>query len=218
MHILGRDDEASFADAHPQPDTSTAEPPDTIYADDRPLIDIFNEPKKEKPKDLIHDIKIINTLQGQFTHTKKYEEAMQNWKILKMDPEPKHPKLRHYCTRRWAHVLKLSMIASVDRSNDLCLEVEDFNTAVNWLFEAEAQMPMVFQTGAITQDSRVMDEIAYFIKTQKGAVGEHLVVNFAKDRLPIYAVRDVIDVMENSKMIKSIGFDPKTQMRKFIIP
>ena len=189
-----------------------------IYADDRPLIDIFNEPKKEKPKDLIHDIKIINTLQGQFTHTKKYEEAMQNWKILKMDPEPKHPKLRHYCTRRWAHVLKLSMIASVDRSNDLCLEVEDFNTAVNWLFEAEAQMPMVFQTGAITQDSRVMDEIAYFIKTQKGAVGEHLVVNFAKDRLPIYAVRDVIDVMENSKMIKSIGFDAKTQMRKFIVP
>jgi hypothetical protein len=189
-----------------------------IYADDRPLIDVFNEPKRDKPKDLIHDIKLINTLQGQFKHTKKYEEAMNNWKTLKMLPEPTHPKLRHYCTRRWAHVLKLSMISAVDRGNDLLLDVQDFNQAIAWLLEAEALMPLVFQTGAITQDSRVMDEIAYYIKSQKGSVSEHLVVRFASERLPVHAVRDVISVMENSKMIKAVGYDPKTTLRKFIVP
>ena len=50
---------------------------------------------------------------------------------MKMTPEPTHPKLRHYNTRRFAHLLKLSMIACVDRTDVLKLDVEDFNK--QWL-------------------------------------------------------------------------------------
>ena len=75
-----------------------------------------------------------------------FAKAMHNWKLLGQPPIPDHPKLIHYNTRRWAHLLKLTMVACVDRSNDLRLEVEDFNRAMLWLLQAEKQMPLIFQT------------------------------------------------------------------------
>jgi hypothetical protein len=189
-----------------------------IYAEDRPLIDVFNEPRKEKPKDLIHDIKIINTLMGQFTHTEAFGAAMHKWKLLKMQPEPEHPKLRHYNTRRWAHALKLAMIASVDRSSDLVLDVIDFNRAISWMLDAESRMALIFQVGSVAPDSRVMDEIIFFIKQHKGAVSEHLIVNFARQRVPAYTIDSILKTMQSSQLIRAIGHDEKSGLRKFIVP
>src|SRR5262245_2046181 len=78
-----------------------------VYANDRPLVDIFNTPKPPKPVDLIHDLKIMWALEGEFDYTERFAKAMNDWRIMKMAPEPGHPKLKHYCTRRFAHLLKL---------------------------------------------------------------------------------------------------------------
>ena len=43
------------------------------------------------------------------------------------------PKLKHYCARRLLHVLKLSMVASIDRSSSLVLDRQDFERAKGWL-------------------------------------------------------------------------------------
>jgi len=189
-----------------------------VYADDQPLIDVFNTPKPPKPKDLIHDLKLIWTLEGKFDHTEKFAKAMNDWKLLKMTPEPGHPKLRHYNTRRFAHLLKLCMIACVDRGNELKLDVEDFNKAMGWLLEAEARMPLVFQTGSVAPDSRIMEEIAYFVKQHRGGVSEHLVIQFASQRTNSNSVRTILTVMETSQLIKAVHIDPKTGLRKFIVP
>lgn len=188
-----------------------------VYADDRPIIDVFNEPKRDKPNHLIHDIKIINALMGEFKATEAFGRAMHNWKLLKMQPEPGHPKLRHYNTRRWAHALKLSMVANVDRCGDLLLDVQDFNRAMTWLLDAESRMPLIFQVGSVAPDARVMDEVCFFIKQHKGAVAEHLIVRFISERVPAYTINNVMNALQNSRMIKSIDVDPKTGLRKFIV-
>lgn len=186
-----------------------------VYADDRPFIDVFNTPKPPKPKDLIHDLKLIWTLEGQFDYSDRFAKAMNDWKILKMLPEPSHPKLRHYNTRRFAHLLKLAMIACVDRTDTLKLDVEDFNKAMGWLLEAETRMPAIFQTGAIAPDSRVMDEIVYFVKQHRNGVSEHLVSQFASQRASAQTVRSILALMESSQLIKAVHIDPKTGLRKF---
>lgn len=188
-----------------------------VYADDRPLIDVFNTPAMPKPINLIHDIKIINTLMGEFDYTGGYAKAMHDWKIMKLTPIPEHPKLTHYNTRRWAHLLKLTMISCVDRSNELVLEVEDFNRAMGWLLEVEAFMPLIFHVGSITPDSRIMEEVVHFVRTKGGSVSEHEVVNFIRGRSSAMTVVPILRTMEASRMIVPSHVN-KQGIRQFTIP
>lgn len=188
-----------------------------VYSDDRPIIDAFNTPAPIKSTDLIHDLYIINTLSGQFDRTDDYAKAMHNWKLLGFPPEPQLPQLKYYCNRRFSHLIKLSMIACVDRCNELVLTVEDFNKAMGWLLEAEAVMPFIFDAGAGSADSNAMDEIYHFVKTSgEAGVSEHKINNFARKRV-MYAnaVPKVLEVMERSGMIRTVANDPKTGMRIF---
>lgn len=187
-----------------------------IFAADRPLIDVFNTPPMPKPVNLIHDIKIMSTLIGEFSYTPDFAKAMHNWKVLKQVPIPDHPKLVHYNTRRWAHLLKLTMIASVDRSNNLKLEVEDFNKAMGWLLEAEAKMPFIFKVGSIAPDSRIMDEVIHFVRHQKGAVAEYLVINFMRERTSAMTVRPMLETMVASRML-TIAHVDRNGLRQFTV-
>ena len=185
-----------------------------VYADEKPTIDVFNTPNKPKPEEMIHDLKLISTLQGQMGWTDDFAKAMHQWKLLGFIPSPQHPKLQSYCARRFSHLIKLSMVACVDRGNELVLRVEDFNRAMGWLLEAEATMPEIFRVGLTSSDAKVMEEIAHFVR-RRGETSEHLIVGFARERVPAYAVKSVIDVMVNSGMIVSIGQDLKTGLRIF---
>lgn len=176
-----------------------------VYSADRPLIDVFNTPAKGKPIALIHDLKMMFKLEGQFAHTKEFEAAMHNWKLLHQEPAPDHPKLRHYSTRRWAHLLKLTMISCIDRTNNLLLEVEDFNRAFGWLIEVERFMPFIFEVGSIAPDSRVMDEVAHFVRKQGKGVSEHLIVNFIRQQVPGYSVDHIMKNLIASRTIVMAG-------------
>jgi hypothetical protein len=188
-----------------------------VYSSDRPVIDVFNEPAKDKPKDLLHDLKVINALQGQFAPTKRFSDCMHNWKLMDYKPEPNHPKLKHYNSRRFAHLIKLAMIASVDRRVDLRLDVDDFNLAMTWLVEAELAMPNIFKEGSIVPDSRVMDEVAHFVRL-RGKVSEHLIRNFIRERVPAMHIEYIMKAMESSRLIVAHGADVKTGLKLFVAP
>jgi hypothetical protein len=185
-----------------------------IYARERPVIDTFNTPPPAKPVDLIHDIKIIWTLFGPFAFSSAFAKAMNDWKTLGQIPVPTHPKLVHYNSRRFAHMLKLSMIASVDRSNELKLDVQDFNKAMGWLLEAENLMQSIFEIGSVAPDSRVMDEVVHFIKQFPGAVPEHRVINFLRGKVGSHLVGYIMQTMIASRMIVARDIDEKG-LRKF---
>lgn len=187
-----------------------------IFSDEREVGDDFAKQTKAMSKELIHDLKIINSLVGEFKVTEEYRKAVNDWRALGEPPVPTHPKLLHYATRRRVHLYKLSMVAAIDRSNVLILTKDDFNRAYGWLIGAEANMPDIFKAGAISQDSKVMDEIFHFIQTSNfkdRGVGEHAIVQFAKDRLPIHSVLRVIETMASAGMIIATHHDAKTGMR-----
>jgi hypothetical protein len=188
-----------------------------VYSDDRPLIDVFEAKPLEKPKELLHDLKLINTIMGEFTYTPAFRDVMNKWRLLGLAPVPSHPKLKHYCTRRWAHLLKLCMVSCIDRDGKLVLDRIDFNRAMNWLVEAENSMPQIFQIGTSSSDSRVMDEIRYFVAQRNGGISEHHVINFARTKLQSYAIRPLLEAMQASRQIIVKGVDKKG-FRIFIIP
>jgi ABC-type transporter Mla maintaining outer membrane lipid asymmetry ATPase subunit MlaF len=97
----------------------------------------------------------------------------------------------------------------------MILGVEDFNKAMSWLVEAELAMPVIFKEGSIVPDSKVMDEVAHFVK-EHGEVSEHLVRNFVRERVPAMHIKHVMEAMEAARMIVSKRVDPKTGLRVFV--
>lgn len=187
-----------------------------IYSDDKPIIDVFNTPKKEMPKDMLHDLKLINALHGEFGWSEDYAKAMHNWKIMGQPPMPEHPKLIDYNSRRFSHLIKLSMVSSVDRDDSLHLTRDDFNKAMGWLLEAEEYMPSIFKTGSGSADSKAMDEILHFVRQYKEGISEHKIINFARQHVEYTNnIIPVLDIMEKSGMIRAVSKDATTGLRWF---
>lgn len=156
---------------------------------------------------LIHDIKQIAKLFGKMEWDDSAMDAITQWNNHDLPPVPRHRKLEHYNSRRLGHLLKLCMIASVSRSNDLHITLVDYQTALGWLLEAEAVMPDIFSAmGGIAGDSEAIEQawemlMKHFLKTNK-AVPKHILVNFLKDRVPASSIQKVIETMEGAEIVK----------------
>jgi hypothetical protein len=189
-----------------------------VFSDERVIGDIFAVRDTTLPKEMVSDIAKIHALQGTFVVTEDFKDTVNNWRVTGQHPVPTHPKLIHYNTRRLTHLLKLCMISSADKGDSLLLTMEDYDRAMGWLIEAETLMPEIFKAGAIHADAKAMEEIYHFLLIGGGTKGlsEHQVMNFAKERLPIQSCRNAIVLMENSGVIKAVGVDKATGLRRFV--
>jgi hypothetical protein len=190
-----------------------------VFSDERIIGDDFAEHSEADWTDLTHDLDQINGLIGQFEVTEAYRTAVNQWRANGEQPVPNHPKLIHYVTRRREHLYKLSMVASIDRSNALILTEEDFDRAMLWLLEAELHMIEIFKAGALNADAAAMDEILHFILiNDKGqGINEQKITRFASDRIPIHSILRVIEIMEKSGQIVCRGVDRSTKLRYYSI-
>lgn len=190
-----------------------------IFSDERIIGDDFAPRTYNRSAELEHDIRIINSLTGEFEVTSNYREAIANWRALGEVPIPSHPKLLHYVTRRRAHLYKLSMISAIDRSNTLILTKDDFNRAMSWLLEAESAMPEIFKAGAGNADAQALEEIKHFIMiNDKGrGVPEFKIVGYARKLIPLHSILRVIDVLVGSGTIREIPSTiPKQRMFRVV--
>ena len=186
-----------------------------VYSDERKFIDDFATQPVIVHEDLVYDLQVINSINGQILVSDEYHQAINNWRLLGEPPIPNHPKLIHYNTRRRVHLYKLSMVACIDRAGEMVLGTADFNKALGWLVEAERLMPSIFRVGSVSTDAKAMDEIHHFIlMADRGkGVAEHKVVNCARDKVPAYAITTILETMERAKMIEAIGYDKGLRTR-----
>ena len=188
-----------------------------VFSDERTIGDDFADVDTNLSADLIHDLKSISGLVGQFKVTEDYRNCVNTWRKLGEPPVVSHPKLIHYGTRRRVHLYKLSMVSAIERSDLLVLTRDDFNRAMNWMTEAEAAMPDIFKAGAGNADAKAMDEIYHFVLTMgvKGPVPERKIINFAKDRVPLHSIERVVQIMLISGMLKVVKQDFRMGTRFF---
>lgn len=188
-----------------------------IYSAEKPERDLFGERDTKTADDLVNDLQIIRSLNGQFDRTDEYKNAVNEWRQSKSNRGPKHPKLEHYCTRRVAHLIKLSMVASLATSDDLILKLGDFQTAMKWMLEAELAMPKMFDASTVSPDSRAMDEVYHFVQSfgAKG-VSSYQVINMIRRKIAYGSQALVmLNVMEQSGMLIIAGVDKKTGVKHY---
>ena len=166
---------------------------------------------------LAHDLKIIGDLFGKIKFTHEAAAAIDKWNMLKGPPRPEHPKLLHYNTRRTAHLLKLSMIACVACRDELVVTIDDFNTALSWLLEAEIYMPDIFKSMASGGDARAIEDTYYYAyqvyTKEKAPVSEARIIEYLQNRVPAHSVERVLQVMIKSKLLEKQldGYRPRAR-------
>lgn len=108
-----------------------------------PVNPFSNEPFYEALKS---DFTHIQALSGEFQITDEYKKHYERWYLdsEKNPPFEDIPNLEPYLGRRALHLRKLSMIMSAARTDDMVIEAEDFDSALEYLSEAERSMPSVF--------------------------------------------------------------------------
>lgn len=99
------------------------------------------------------------------------------------------------------------MIASIARSNEMVIEIEDYQTALGWLLDAEIRVVDIFHSMGVAGDSAAIDDTWDFIfrmysKNGKKPVGEHSIVNFLRTKVPSHNIMRVIEVMARAGMIR----------------
>lgn len=163
-------------------------------------------------KALSEDLKIIMESFGQFRWESSAVAAMENWARAGGPPIPDHPRLQHYNSRRNAHLLKLSMVASIARGdNDMTVTLADFQNALSWLVEVEYFMPDIFKSMITGGDSAAMDEVYHFVFSiytkEKKPLAEHRIVRFISERVPAHSVMRVFETMFKSNMLEVESHD-----------
>lgn len=197
---------------------------------------IFNAERKIRPlfnkrddssatrKELQNDLRHIFGMAGELKFSESAAAGISNWHNLGGPPQPDHPRLNNYATRRTAHLLKLCMVASVSSRDTLVIEHEDLNMALDWLLEAEMLMPDIFKAMVVNADMKAMDECWHFAYTifikENQPVAEHRLVAFLQERVPVQNVMRMLQVMESAKILekKLIGeigyaYQPKARKR-----
>lgn len=180
-----------------------------IYSGDRIKIDLFAEMafNDDLRAKLELDLKDIFSLYGQFHWDESVVEAFSSWYMADCPPRPEHPRLEHYLPRRHIHFLKLCMVFSASRGNDLVIRMVDYQSAMDMFLEAEASMPDVFRAmKSVGSDSNTIDECYAFVyqiynKENKG-VSEHRIINFLAQRIPSHSVHKVLEIMTSSRILE----------------
>lgn len=183
-----------------------------IYSGEQPYTALFDDEHQyaglEKIYlDLLHDLKGISGLYGKFSWSPEAAHVIEEWNKAGLPPVPEHNKLVHYNSRRLAHQIKLCMIASIARSNEMVITLEDYQTALDWLLDAESRVVDIFHSMGVAGDSAAIDDTWDFIfrmynKNGKKPVGEHSVVNFLRAKVPSHNIMRVIEIMVRSGLIK----------------
>lgn len=188
-----------------------------VYAGQQVLTDFFDETDVDVnlKTDLSNDLGLIADRIGPMRLSAECQEVFMRWHKSGGPPAPDHPKLQNYLTRRSVHLLKLMMIAANARAegDQLLIGLPDYQTALNWLIETEAQIPDIFRSMTGGGDSNVMEELWHFVFKLYGhtkqPVPEHRLMNFLRERVPSHNCIKVIEIMVRSEMLV-VSQDPKT--------
>jgi hypothetical protein len=181
-----------------------------VWADDPKERDILTKSDIYEPsKDLEHDIRVIHKeAKGPITTTVEYRQAFSKWRELKDTDGPTHPRLSDYKARRRSHLIKLSVIACIDRGA-VVMGIEDFNRAKGWLLDNELNMHTIFAVGSTSIDDKAFDEIEEFVKNYGKPVPHHKVLREVGRFIPAHSQERVLRLMVEQRRIKIAGKDEK---------
>lgn len=150
---------------------------------------------------LYKDLGSISDMEGKFLLSKDVVDPWVDWYIAKdtNDGLSSDRRFAAYCGRRDMHLLKLMMIVSAARSDEMVLRKEDFETALGLLNEAEQFMPGAFRG----YGKNVLSEFIAAAQTEIQTARLIYLKQFKKRHLNDVSSEDIDKVL---KALESTGF------------
>lgn len=176
-----------------------------VFSGERIIADLFNETSEDAAANdaLIDRLKTINKLYGRIHFSEEAKTFINAWHRGGEPPQPDHPKLLHYNTRRVLNLAKLSMIAAISQGAYQLIEVEHVERALDWLIEVEHYIPDIFKAMDNTSHSQILRDVWHYVfdtyrRENKRPVNEHRILTFISARVPAYAVKPTLEVLEKA--------------------
>lgn len=172
------------------------------------LVPIPTETQAERDlfMSLVRDLETISLLSGEFSWTHGFTEMWEEWCRTKYtDPPFKDSKFDGYNGRRRVHLMKLSMICSASRCNNLNLTTDDLSRSIALLNEAENKMGLTFKGVGKSDIADLIYRATQFLMTS--TTGEILVSDFMKhfeDDMDRFTMDRVMSTLEVSGVAKTI--------------
>ena len=163
-------------------------------------------------KSLLKRLGKLSILHGSIQFTDEAKDYFENWwdggKGGK--PVPEHSKLANYRNRRPVHAVKLAMISSLARSDDMTISLWDIRRALSWMFRAERIMPDVFRDMIGKSDSQVIEEMHFYLtslwaKSKGQPIPESQLINFLRQRVPADKFEKILVIAERSNVISRVA-------------
>jgi hypothetical protein len=184
-----------------------------VYSGEKIIKPLFGESQTDSKifTDLVHDMKEIDKLFGPMIFAEDAAEAISAWHAQGGPPAPTHPRLVNYCGRRTAHLLKLCMIACAATSDSMCVTLENYVEALDWLLEMEAAIPDIFKAMTSGGDSSIISDTWHHTYTiwmkEQQPIAAHRIIAFLQERTPAHNINRVLDVMVQMKILEKV-FQP----------
>lgn len=154
---------------------------------------------------LLRDLERIYMLSGEFSVDESFIELWVPWYDSQEDNPPfRDQRFAGYCERRATHALKLSMILSAARSNEMLITDTDLGRALTILERTEKKMPHAFAGVGRTIDSGVMNQIM----SEIGIAGE---ITFSDLMSRFYHDVDKWRMEKILETLESMGFARRTR-------
>jgi len=160
---------------------------------------------------LLRDLERIHMIQGKFKVTDAFLNMWIDWYTAQENNPPfDDDRFNGYFERRPTHVMKMSMILSASRSDELIIEKEDLERAINILTATEVKMPYTFSGVGRSDDADVVNRIMTEIGVQKTCTFAHLMGRFYRD-VDKDRLNQILQSLESMKFA-SIGFKDGQQV------
>lgn len=146
---------------------------------------------------LVLDLEALYSVAGGFTVDSIVKDMYDIW-YQKEDEDPpfKGPSLQHYLTRRPTHLMKMCMIMSASRSNELRITEDDFVSALDLLYNTEVKMERTFSGFGKAQTAELVDRIIEFIAIKRRVTRKELVKQFYQDVDDLKTIDTIIDKLQ----------------------
>ena len=153
------------------------------------------------------DLERISMMKGRFKVTQPFLKLWTKWYTeISHNPNPfGDPRFEGYADRRPTHVMKLALILSASRGNNINMVVTDgdLERAIAILTRTEVKMPMVFGGVGRSELAPLMEQVIGFIRNKRELTRAELMQRFYYDA-DSATMQRVLDTLIEMDYIQSV--------------
>jgi len=164
---------------------------------------------------LLVDLERIKMLKGEFRVTKRFLERWVEW-YNAVDENPPFEDVRFagYFERRPVHVMKLSMILNASRTDEMLIDREDLDRAIEVLQQTEIKMRFTFSGVGKSAIANTLWQVMADVALKKEVRFDELMSRYYND-VDAWGLEKIIETMSKMNYVDDIPLAPGGRTIRF---